>query len=64
MQRSNLGWIHTHTYHTRHMHTHTYLPAFSKLAINKLQTYHRVTTSFEYVFVGIDLALARPEHEK
>lgn len=26
--------------------------------------YHRVTTSLEYVFVGTDLALARPEGER
>ncbi len=25
-------------------------------------TYHNVTTSFEYVFVGIDFALAKPEN--
>lgn len=26
-----------------------------------VMTYHRVTTSFEYVLVGIDLARAKPE---
>ena len=27
-------------------------------------TYHNVTTSLEYVLVGTDFALARPEYEK